>query len=488
MSNFSDLLDRLLASLHSTSAATQQIAQRELKSALVQHKQELESQIMGLRLEVGNMRELLVSCLRTGETLACSIQKGEPLSRGCLIEEQKHLEQLRLLTLTVNGMEGEVKCYYDNMQSLLLYLRQNVDDGPNTCDKMSSINGVVVSMETPTAKPTRVEPTASPDNQSTNGNEKKIPIKHVHFASERSNSTYGKVWVNPVYASSNGSGKSNGDVVFAEDLPGPAKIRLDDDDVISSHGDTSSVTTSALETQWPTGRTHMPLTTLDTYDFGDTNGSWSQQAGRVTPGKARVSPVWAGDMRDCVRVGTPRLAGVIGGATRTSYPPIGMTSKSPRTPDRKFSSVSFRVKPDSARRVDTPDHCGTMGTVLPRFRAPLHRANSERTPSVFDKSRRRHSMSPRAGPEQLHDDRASRASVTVIQLGDAIKSPRQPATPVVANHTQTPKEKLVRKPSASLHKVVLTLNEGHAVPMSPRGPREIVAPPRVWSSRQGRLS
>jgi len=233
----------------------------------------------------------------------------------------------------------------------------------------------------------------------------------------------------------------------------------------------------------------MSLATLDTYDFGDTNGSWSQQAGRITPGKTRVSPVWAGDMRECVRVGTPRLTGVtagVGGAMRTSYPPIGMP-KAPRTPDRKFS-VSFRVKPDSARRVDTPDHCGTMGTVLPRFRTPLHRANSERTPSVFDKSRRRHSISPRAGPEPLHDDRASRASVTVIQLGDAIKSPRQPATPVVTNQAQTLKEKLVRKPSASLHKVVLTLNEGHAVPMSPRGPREIVAPPRVWSSRQGRMS
>lgn len=490
MLNFGELLDRLLASFRSTSAATQQIAGRELKSSLMQHKQELESQIIGLKSEVGNLRQLLISCLNTGETLACSIQQRTALSRECLLGEQKHLEQIKLLTLNVNGVETEVKRYYDNMQSLLTYLGRNQDNGWSDNDKAPSVNGII-SMETPVLR--KIEPGISADNLIANAAERKMPIKHVHFAADNS-STFSKTWVNPVWAS-NGSGKSIEDVVFAEDLPGPARVRLDDDRN-SSFSETSAVATSVFEPPCPTGRAQMPVAILDTCDFGNANGTWSPKMGRTMSEKTQLSSSWSANMRDCKVSpnGMPRSGGggIANGSMRTSYPPPGgekaMPKSSQRTysPDRKCS-VSFRVKPDSARPGSTPDHCGTMETLLPRFRAPLHRANSERCPSVFDKSKRHHSISPRAG--MASDENSS--SVTVIQLGGTLKSARHPTTsPILPNHVRNSKEMVVRKPSASLHKVILSLDEVHARTLSPRSPRDTVATHKgtAWSSRQGRPS
>ena len=476
--NYGEQLDQLLAALRSTSAATQQVAASELKSSVVQHKKELESRIVGLTSEVSNLQKLLISCLLTCDDLGHHVQ-GASLTQECLVNEQRHLERLKLLTLNVNGFETEVKHYYDNIQSLLAYLRRNVDAGSDD-EKKTPVVDYKGSTDAPIETPGK--PDILIDTQVASVVDSNMHVKRLSFATDTDN-TFSDMWINPV-------GPWTGKLVrveravFAADLPVLSTIQLDDNLRSGSPLDISkgALAESTVHAPWALDRLRVPLSVHETYNISDASGTLPLQTDINKPEKTSVLvPHHSASMRESRRSisGTPRSRGVtsdsvcIGGEKTTLS-----RSQHTRTADVTHP-IGLRLKPDRNRRRDSIFGLREpWETSLSQSSALADRANSDRCASAFDTSKRQHSMSPRAS-KLFHDDKEFTGKVTFMQIYASTKSVRRPNTASVLSSSH------LRKWSAGL-----TLNDDCATVMdlSPRSPRDIVAPSRgnTWSSPQGR--
>ena len=494
--NFGELLDRLLAALRSTSAATQQIAASELKSSLVQHKKERESQIVGLKLEVFNLRALLVSCLLTGNALGHLTCKAA-LTPECLVNEQRHLERLKLLTLNVDGFETEVGRYYDNMQSLLAYLRRNVDIESDDERNMPVVDSKA-STDVPIEKRaeryiSRDKPDSSRDTQVASLDDSNI-VKRVSFAADCKNSNC-DMWINPVGPWTGALVRVEHDV-FAADLPALSGIRLDDNLRSGSPVDisTGSSVASTVDSTWTTERVLRPFSVLDNYDGSDACGTLPQQTDGKKPETTCVLvPRRSASMRECRRSisGTLRSRGVTSdNADTTSYACISgeylTQSKSQRTCTSDVTHlIGLRLKYDRhGRRDSIPGPHTPWDTSLSKLPASPDRAISEKCGSAFDTSKRQHSMSPRAS-KLTNNDKEFTGKVTFMQLDGSTKSMRRPNTAyAVPSCLGNPNGMIVTQLSAGLPKVNLSLNDGYQTIMdqSPRSPQDIVAPStrNVW--------